>query len=160
VITSKIYYTGGSMKVILLKDVKGLGKLGEIKEVSDGYGRNFLIKNKLALEATEGNINFVKSQLKALEKKNERKFENAKELKEMIEKVRVVIKAKAGENGKLFGSITSEDISEALKTQHNIEIDKKTIDIEEPIKVVGDHIVDIRLGMNVVAKLRITIEGE
>ncbi len=148
------------MKVILLKDVKGLGKLGEIKEVSDGYGRNFLIKNKLALEATEGNINFVKSQLKALEKKNERKFENAKELKEMIEKVRVVIKAKAGENGKLFGSITSEDISEALKTQHNIEIDKKTIDIEEPIKVVGDHIVDIRLGMNVVAKLRITIEGE
>jgi len=148
------------MKVILLKDVKGLGKLGEIKEVSDGYGRNFLIKNKLALEATEGNINFVKSQLKALEKKNERKFENAKELKEMIEKVRVVIKAKAGENGKLFGSITSEDISEALKTQHNIEIDKKTIDIEEPIKVVGDHIVDIKLGMNVVAKLRITIEGE
>lgn len=148
------------MKVILLKDVKGLGKLGEIKEVSDGYGRNFLIKNKLALEATEGNINFVKSQLKALEKKNERKFENAKELKEMIEKVRVVIKAKAGENGKLFGSITSEDISEALKTQHNIEIDKKTIDIEEPIKVVGDHIVDIKLGMNIVAKLRITIEGE
>lgn len=148
------------MKVILLKDVKGIGKLGEIKEVSDGYARNFLIKNKLALEATQGNINFVKSQIKALEKKNERKFENAKDLKDSIEKVRIIIKAKAGESGKLFGSITSEDITLALKEQHGIEIDKKLVELEEPIKVIGDHIVNIKLGMNIVAKLRLTIEGE
>ncbi|ACI19988.1 50S ribosomal protein L9 [Dictyoglomus thermophilum] len=147
------------MKVILLKDVKGLGKLGEIKNVADGYARNFLIKNKLALEATESNIKYVKSQLDALQKKNERKFENAKELKEVIESLNVVIKAKAGESGKLFGSITSEDIALALKEQHNLEIDKKIIETE-PIKLVGEYIVDVRLGMNVIAKLKVKIESD
>lgn len=146
------------MRVILLKDVKGLGKLGEIKEVADGYARNYLIKNKLALEATDSNINFVKSQIKSLEKKNERKLENAKEVKEAIESVRVVIKAKAGESGRLFGSITSDDIAKALKEQYNIEIDKKNIETEEPIKLVGEYVVDVKLGMNVIAKLRVSVE--
>ncbi len=148
------------MKVILIKDVKNVGKIGEIKEVSDGYARNYLIKNKLALEATEGNIKFVKSQIKSLEKKNERKFENAKELKETLEKISITIKSKAGENGRLFGSITSDDISEALKKQHNIEIDKRIIEISEPIKTVGTHVINVKLGMNITAKLSINVEGE
>lgn len=148
------------MKVVLLKDIKGLGKIGEIKEVSDGYARNYLIKNKFVLEATEGNIKFVKSHLEELKKKNERKFEDAKELKEAIEGVVVKIKAKAGENGRLFGAITSEDIVEALKLQHNIELDKKTIEIESPIKNTGSHSVNVRLGMNVNANLKLEVEGE
>lgn len=147
------------MKVILIRDVKGLGRIGEIKEVADGYARNFLIRNKFALEATEGNVNFVRSNIRTLERKNERKLEDAKELKNFIESVRVTIKAKAGESGKLFGSVTSEDIVLALKEQHNVEIDKRMIIIEEPLKLVGDHLVDVKLGMNVVAKLRVNIEG-
>ncbi|MCS7299053.1 MAG: 50S ribosomal protein L9 [Spirochaetia bacterium] len=147
------------MKVILLKDVKGLGKLGEIKEVSDGYARNYLMRNKFALEATDSNIRFVKSQIKALEKKNERKLEDAKEIKEAVESIRVIIKAKAGESGRLFGSITSDNIATALKEQHNIELDKKNIEIEEPIKLVGDYVVNVKLGMNITAKLRISVEG-
>ncbi|MFN4244565.1 MAG: 50S ribosomal protein L9 [Brevinematia bacterium] len=146
------------MKVILLKDVKNVGKVGEIKEVSDGYARNFLIKNKLALEATEGNIKFVRSQIKSLEKKNERKIENAQEAKKLIESISVTIRAKAGENGRLFGSITSDDISEALKSEHNIDIDKKIIEIEEPIKTLGNHFVNVKLGMNINAKLKIVVE--
>jgi large subunit ribosomal protein L9 len=148
------------MKVILLKDVKGLGKIGEIKDVADGYARNYLIKNKIALEATEGNIKFVKSHLEELKKKNERKFENAKELKEALEGIVVKIKAKAGDNGRLFGAVTSEDIVEAIKAQHNIDLDKKTIDLESPIKTVGSHLVDVKLGMNVNAKLKVEIEKE
>ncbi|MGB9621943.1 MAG: 50S ribosomal protein L9 [Brevinematia bacterium] len=147
------------MRVILLKDVKGIGKLGEIKNVADGYARNFLIKNGFALEATESNVNYVKSQLDTLKKKNERKFENAKELKELLESINVNIKAKAGEGGKLFGSITSEDISIALKEQHNLEIDKKIIETE-PIKLLGSYVVDVKLGMNVIAKLRVNVERE
>jgi len=148
------------MKVILLKDVKGLGKIGEIKDVADGYARNYLIKNKIALEATEGNIKFVKSHLEELKKKNERKFENAKELKEALEGIVVKIKAKAGDNGRLFGAVTSEDIVKAIKAQHNIDLDKKTIDLESPIKTVGSHLVNVKLGMNVNAKLKVEIEKE
>ncbi len=148
------------MKVILLKDVKGLGKIGEVKDVADGYARNYLLKNKLALEATEGNIKFVKSHLDELKKKNERKFENAKELKNALEEIVVKIKAKAGDNGRLFGAVTSEDIVEAIKSQHNIDLDKKTIDLESPIKTVGSHLVNVKLGMNVNAKLRVEIEKE
>lgn len=147
------------MKVILLKDIKGLGKLGDVKNVADGYARNFLIKNGLALEATEGNIKYVKSHLDTLQKKNERKFENAKELKEAVESVRVVIKVKAGESGKLFGSITSEDIAKSLKEQHGLDVEKRMI-ATEPIKLVGDYVVDVKLGMNVVAKLRVSVEKE
>ncbi|MEN2998517.1 MAG: 50S ribosomal protein L9 [Brevinematia bacterium] len=146
------------MKVILLKDVKGLGRVGEIKEVADGYARNFLIKNKLALEATDGNVKFVKSQIKTLEKKNERKFENAKEMKDTIESIMVKVKAKAGEGGRLFGSITSEDIVKALKEQHNIELDKKTVEMENPLKTLGEHVVTVKLGMNIHAKLKVTVE--
>ena len=148
------------MKVILLRDVKGLGKIGEIKDVADGYARNYLIRNKLALEATEGNIKFVKSHLDELKKKNERKFENAKELKEALEGVVVKIKAKAGDNGRLFGAVTSEDIVGALKNQHNIELDKKAIDLESPIKTIGPHLVNVKLGMNVNAELKVEVERE
>ncbi|MCX8029517.1 MAG: 50S ribosomal protein L9 [Brevinematales bacterium] len=148
------------MKIILVKDVKGVGKLGEIKEVADGYARNYLIRNGFALEATDGNVNFVKSQIKSLEKKNQRKLDTAKEIKEALENIRVNIKAKAGENGRLFGSITSEDIVSALKEQHNIELDKKLIEIEEPIKLIGDYVVDVKLGMNIIAKLRVSVVEE
>ncbi len=146
------------MKVILLKDVQNLGKLGDIKEVADGYARNYLIRNKLALEATEANIAFIKSHMASLQKKNERKFNDAQELKQTLEKLKVVIKAKAGEKGRLFGSITSEDIKKALKDQHNIEIDKKNIEIEEPIKIVGSHTIKVKLGMNVTANLEVYVE--
>jgi large subunit ribosomal protein L9 len=147
------------MKVLLIKDVKSLGKKGEIKEVKEGYGRNFLIAKGLAKLAT-------KDVIKEWEKEQKKKAElealeiaELKKEKEVLENLTINITKKLGSNGHLYGAVTKEDIAEALKEQTKIEIDKKQIDAKN-IKSVGEHIVDVKLGHSIHAKLKINVEGK
>lgn len=148
------------MKIILLKDVKGLGKEGDLVDVKDGYARNYLFPKKLAIEATPANLNKWKKKKKEMEAKEKEEYENALKLKEKIESIDLKLKGKAGEGGKLFGSITSKDISDALKTQHNIDIDKKKIELEDNIKTLGTTEVEIKIYPEVSAKLRVKVSEE
>jgi large subunit ribosomal protein L9 len=146
------------MKVLLIKDVKSLGKQGEIKEVKEGYGRNFLIAKGFAKLATKEVIkNYQEEQQR---KEEELKFEihELNKEKEVLEKLVVEVEKKLGNNGHLYGAVTKEDISENLKKQHKIEVDKKYIDTKN-IKSVGEHIVDIKLGHGIHAKLKINVKG-
>lgn len=148
------------MIVILNKDVKGTGKAGDVVKVSDGYARNMLIPKGLATEATQGNIRHLEKQKAiAAEKKAEEKAA-AKEQAEKIGNLTVTIKTKAGDGGKIFGSITSKDIAEGLKSQHGIEVDKKRIQLSSPIKQTGEMSVDIKLYSEVSAELKVKIEAE
>lgn len=148
------------MKIILKQDVKGLGKAGSMVNASDGYARNFLIPKGLAVEATAGNIKEMESKKEAERKKSERELAAAKELAEKIKATVLVIKAKTGENGKLFGSITSKDIAEKLKSDYKIEIDKKKIELEEAIKSIGNFEVEVKLYPGVISKLTVKVEQE
>ena len=148
------------MIVILNKDVKGTGKAGDVVKVSDGYARNMLIPKGLATEATQGNIRHLEKQKAiAAEKKAEEKAA-AKKQAEKIGKLTVTIKTKAGDGGKIFGSITSKDIAEGLKSQHGIEVDKKQIQLSSPIKQTGEMSVDIKLYSEVSAELKVKVEAE
>ena len=148
------------MIVILNKDVKGTGKAGDVVKVSDGYARNMLIPRGLATEATQGNIRHLEKQKAiAAEKKAEEKAQ-AQQQAEKIQKASVLIKTKAGECGKIFGSITSKDISEALREQHGIDIDKKKFQMDAPLKQTGETGVDIKLYQDIIARLTVIIEAE
>ena len=148
------------MIVILNKDVKGTGKAGDVVKVSDGYARNMLIPRGLATEATQGNIRHLEKQKAiAAEKKAEEKAQ-AQQQAEKIQKASVLIKTKAGEGGKIFGSITSKDISEALREQHGIDIDKKKFQMDAPLKQTGETVVDIKLYQDIIARLTVIIEAE
>ena len=139
------------MIVILTKDVKGTGKAGEVVKVSDGYARNMLLPKGLAKEATEGNIrNLEKQKAIAAEKHKEQQAK-------IIENITLEIKSKGGETGKLFGSITSKDIAEALLKQENIKIDKKKIELSGPIKQAGETEVNIKLFSEVSATLKVRV---
>lgn len=146
------------MIVILLKDVKGTGKAGEVIKVSDGFARNMLIPKGLATEATEGNVRSLEKQKKIAEDKKADELAAAKDLAEKIGQLKVNIKTKSGEGGRLFGSITSKDIGEALKEQHNIDIDKKKFLLEGPIKQAGETTVDIKIYYDVIAALKVNIQ--
>ena len=144
------------MIVILNRDVKGTGKAGDIVKVSDGYARNMLIPKGYAKEATEGNVrNLEKQKAIAAEKKAEEKA-----LAEKINERSVTIKTKAGEGGRIFGSITSKDIADALADQHKLTVDKKKIQLDNPIKQTGELTVDIKLYPEVMAKLKVTVTVE
>lgn len=145
------------MKVILLQDVKSLGKKDAIVEVSDGYGQNYLIPRKLAVAATAGNMNEVKQRKESLDNKAKKELEAAKEYAAKLNDKVVTIYAKVGENGKLFGAISNKDIQEAIKTQYGLEVDKKKIVLNEPIKTVGSHIVEIKLYTGVNVKITVKI---
>ena len=146
------------MKVLLIKDVKSLGKAGEIKEVKEGYGRNFLIAKGFAKLATKDVIKeWEEAQIRQAEELKLEIYELNKE-KEVLEKLVVNIEKKLGNNGHLYGAVTKEDIANALKSQHKIEIDKKHIDTKN-IKSVGEHIVDVKLGHGIHAKLKINVKG-
>ena len=148
------------MIVILNRDVKGTGKAGDIVKVSDGYARNMLIPKGYAKEATEGNVrNLEKQKAIAAEKKAEEKAA-AQELAEKINNASITITTKAGEGGRIFGSITSKDIADGLADQQKIAIDKKKIQLDNPIKQTGELTVDIKLYPEVMAKLKATVTAE
>ena len=147
------------MIVILLEDVKKVGKKGDIVEVSDAYARNVLLKKKSGVEATSANLNTLKLQKANDAKVAAENLADAKALKEKIEKGSVSLKVKTGEGGKLFGSVSNGQIADALKEQMGIEIDKRKIVIGSPIKNVGDMSVDIKLHPQVKAELSVKVEA-
>ncbi|MBR5896287.1 MAG: 50S ribosomal protein L9 [Lachnospiraceae bacterium] len=146
------------MKVILLEDVKTLGKKGQIVDVNDGYARNFILKKKLGLEATSTNLNNLKLQKANDEKIAKEILEKAKEFGEELSKLTVVVKMKAGEGGRVFGSVSSKEIAEEAKKQFGVEIDKKKIVMEEAIKSFGAFELPVKLHPEVTAKLRVKVE--
>lgn len=148
------------MKVIFLQDVKGQGKKGEEKIIADGYARNFLLPKGLAIEATAANLNNLKGQKASESYKKEQEIKAAEEIKKQLEGITVKISAKAGENGKLFGSVTSKDISDALKAQHKIDIDKRKIVIASDIKTTGEIAVDAKLYPQISGKIKVIITAQ
>ncbi len=148
------------MKVILIKDVKGTGKVGEIVEVSDGFARNMLIPKGMAKEASEHNLNTLNKQKAIEDKKREDAIEEGKRAASEIEKIKIIIHTKMGEGGKIFGSITSKDIAEELKSQTGIEIDKKKIVLDSPIKNVGEYVVQVKIYTEISANLKVEVVPE
>ena len=146
------------MKVLLIKDVKSLGKKGEIKEVKEGYGRNYLIAKGFAKLATKEVIREWEEEQKREKEKLEKEIEELNRLKEKLEGIELIVEKKLGKNGHLYGAVTKEDIVKNLKGKFGIEIDKKIIDTKH-IKEVGKHIVDIKLGHGIHAKLKIEVKG-
>ncbi|MCX7883488.1 MAG: 50S ribosomal protein L9 [Caloramator sp.] len=145
------------MKVILKQDVKGLGKKGDIVNTSDGYARNFLFPKLLAVEATEGKIKEHQAQKENEAKKKLKELQEARELAKKLSEITLTLNVKAGENGKLFGSITSKDIAEALKNQFGYEIDKKKIVLDEAIKIAGSYKVEVKVYPEVSATITVSI---
>ncbi|OBR66649.1 50S ribosomal protein L9 [Paenibacillus oryzae] len=147
------------MKVIFLQDVKGQGKKGEVKEVSEGYVRNFLLPKGLAKPASDGNLKTLEVQNASEAKRKQQEKADAQELGKKLEEMKVVVKAKAGEGGRLFGAITSKQIAEALAAQ-GIKIDKRKIELEEPIRTLGVTQVPVKLHPDVKAKLNVQTTEE
>lgn len=145
------------MKVILQSDVKGQGKKGDYVEVSDGYARNFLLPRKLAVEANSSNLNVLKGKKEAEAYHKEQEELQAKKIAEQLEKLTVKLVAKAGEGGKLFGSVTSKDIADQLKQNHHIVVDKRKIVLDDGLKSTGVHQVEIRLHPAVHAKCKVEV---
>lgn len=145
------------MKVILLKDVKGTGKKGEMKEVSDGYARNFLLPKKMAVVADNTAVKELNEKNKAAENKAQKEYEAAVELGKKMEEMNIVIYSKSGDGGRLFGSITSKDIAEQLKKQHDIVVDKRKVLLNEPIRVLGSTNVEIKIHQKVTTKIRVDV---
>ena len=148
------------MKVLLIKDVKSLGKAGEIKEVADGYGKNFLIGKGLALHATTEVLNRWKSEQKRAAENEAKEIATAKELAEKLNATKLTIKHKVGANGHLIGSVTNKEIAESLEDQFSIMLDKKNISLDKKIKSVGIYEVDCKLGHAIHASLKVDIIGE
>lgn len=148
------------MKVILNQDVKGKGKKGQLVEVSDGYARNYLLPRGLAKEANNTNINIMQGKNEAEAYRQKVALEEAEAQKEKMESVEVILSAKAGENGKLFGSITSKDVAEALTMQHHIKLDKKKFVMPDGIKALGTTTVDVKIHPGVTGKLKVTVREQ
>lgn len=146
------------MKIILIEDVKKLGKKGEIIEVNDGYARNYILPQKLGIEANNKNLNDLKLQKRKEEKDAQKLLDEAGELAEKIAAQIVTVKIKGGEGGRVFGSISAKEITEAAKKQCDLEIDKKKIQLQEPIRSFGFHEVGIKLHPQVIGKLRVKVE--
>lgn len=146
------------MKVIFLKDVKGKGKKGEVKNVADGYAQNFLLKQGLAVEANQANVSTLSAQKKKEEKQAAEELAEAKKLKEKIDKLTVEFSTKAGEGGRLFGSITSKQIAEELQKAHQIKIDKRKIELPDAIRSLGYTKVPVKLHSEVVATLNVHVK--
>ena len=145
------------MKVILTQDIKGVGKKDEIINANDGYARNFLLPRKLAVEANAQNMSLLQGRKDSQNFKKDQEKQNALSVQEKLTKVRLRIKVKAGENGKIFGSITSKEIATELKSQQGIEIDKKKILLKDPIKETGVFNIEIKLYEGIIGKLKVNI---
>ncbi len=146
------------MKVILLQDVKGKGKKGQLLEVSDGYARNFMLPKKLAMEATPDAINTVKMNDKATQERIAREKAEALETSKKLRELTLVVKARGGGAGRLFGSVTNQEIADSLKSSAGISLDKRKIVISDPIKAVGTYTVQCKLGYEISAPLTVKIE--
>lgn len=144
------------MKVILLDNIKGVGKKDEVINASDGYARNFLFPKKLAIEATKDNLVKLKAKQDSNQHKKDLEKAKAIEISDKLKNITLKIQVKAGDNGKIFGGVTSKEISENLKSQYNIDIDKKKIVLKETIKVLGTVNVDIKLYEGVSGSLKVT----
>ena len=147
------------MKVILLENVKGVGKKDEIINANDGYARNFLLPKKLAVEANNQNLAKLKSKQESNVHKKMTEKQEAEDLAKKLEKIILKIQVKAGENGKIFGGVTAKEIVDRLQSQHNFKVDKKKIDLKETIKQTGMFTIDLKLCEGVNAKLKIHIIG-
>jgi large subunit ribosomal protein L9 len=146
------------MKVIFLKDVKGKGKKGEVKNVADGYAHNFLIKQGLAIEASNANVSTLEGQKKKEDKRAAEELAEAKKLGEQLEKITVELSAKAGEGGRLFGSITTKQIAEELQKKQGIKIDKRKMELSDAIRTLGSTKVPVKLHHEVLATLTVHVK--
>lgn len=146
------------MKVILLQDVKGKGKKGQMIEVSDGYARNFMLPRKVAVEATADAVNTMRMNDKATQERIAREKAEAMELANKLRQMTLVVMARGGGNGRLFGSVTNQEIADALKAKAGVTIDKRKITISDPIKNVGTYTVTCKLGYEITAPLTVKIE--
>lgn len=146
------------MKVILQQDVRGKGKKGQMIEVSDGYARNYMLPRKIAIEATADNINTMRMNDKALLEKQTRERSEAIKTRDLLKEITLDVYAKGGGAGRLFGSITTQEISDALKKQCGIEFDRRKIVLDETIKTVGQYTVKCKLGYEIVATLKINVK--
>lgn len=145
------------MKVILLQDVKALGKKGQLVEVNDGYARNFILPKKLGLEANNKNMNDLKLQKAHEEKRAQEIYEEAKALGVKISESQVKVTIKTGEGGKIFGSVSSKEIAQAVAEQTGLEIDKKKMQLPSPIKTMGTHMVPVKLHPKVTTELKVVV---
>ncbi|WP_127530010.1 50S ribosomal protein L9 [Paenibacillus kobensis] len=143
------------MKVIFLQDVKGQGKKGEVKELSEGYVRNFLLPKGLVKEASSGNINTLKAQQNSETKRKEKEKEDAQALGARLAELTFVIKTKAGEGGRLFGAITSKQIAEAIEVQAGVKIDKRKIELDDPIRTLGVTQIPVKLHPEVKTTIKV-----
>ena len=148
------------MQVILLKDVKGLGKAGEVKKVSDGYARNMLLPKKLVMEASDANIKVLERKRAEIEAQRAMDKQVAEDVKAKLENSVLTMKRKAGEGGRLFGAITSKDIAEQIEKDYMLQLDKKKIELASPIKQLGEHEVELKLFTGVSAKVKVNVVSE
>ena len=146
------------MRVILTDDLRGTGKKGQAVEVKDGYGRNYLLPRGLALLATESNVKRFENIVKSMQDKKGRSLQAAADIKEKLEQASLTIKKRAGADGKLFGSVTHKDVADAIKEALGLEIDKKGVKIEEPIRSTGAYTLEVRLEQNVNATVKVEVE--
>ena len=145
------------MKMILLQDVKSVGKKGDLVNVSEGYAKNFLLPKKYAVEATKANLNDYELKQKAEAKRKQEELEAAQATAKALEDKEVIVKVKTGENGKLFGSVTNKEVAEAIVEQTQLKIDKKKVSIGDPIKMVGERTAVVKLHPKVTAEVKIKI---
>ena len=146
------------MRVILKREVSGLGRPGEVKDVADGYAQNFLLPKGLAIEATASEMKHLARERQADKLKKDRAHADAEDLAERLAKVTLVFRLKAGEQGKTFGSVTNKDIAEALKREHKVDIDRSKIQLNDPVRTLGTHNVEIKLLPDVRAKVTVAVE--
>lgn len=145
------------MKVILLNDIEGVGKKDQIIEASDGYARNYLIPKKLAVEANNDNMNKLKAKQDSNKYKKDMERKEAEEIANKFKGIMLKVRVKAGENGKIFGGVTSKEIADGLKKDYNITIDKKKVMLNDTIKTLGTVVVDIKLFEGIIGKLKVDI---
>ena len=145
------------MKVILLSDVKALGRKGQVVDVAEGYARNFLLPRSLATQASKGAITMLEEQKRAKAKREAQALDETKELAKLLESKPVAVRARAGGNGKLFGTVTNADIADAISDLFSVAVDKHKIEVKNSIKALGSYPVEIRLGKNIVAKTTVSV---
>lgn len=148
------------MKVVLQKDIKGLGKKDQAVEVADGYARNYLIPRGLALEASSGALKQAEDARQAKKRKEEREEAQAREVARRLKETGITIRVRAGEQGRLYGSVTSKDVADALKSVVKLDVDRRKIELEDPIRTVGEHHVDIKLYPGITASVKVVVVPE